>query len=84
MRAVEKRVYPYGLFRPDDEATVSCVFGFGEMPWDVELDFEIVPRSAFGGAGKALHARGYIESQEARAKRLKKERKAALEKAVRT
>ena len=82
--AVEKRVYAYGLFRPEDEAIVSCVFGFDELPWDVELDFEIVPRNAFGGAGKALHARGYIESQEARAKRLKKERKAALEKAVRT
>ncbi len=82
--AVEKRVYAYGLFRPEDEEIVSCVFGFDELPWDVELDFEIVPRNAFGGVGKALHAVGYIESQETRAKRLKKERKAALEKAVQT
>lgn len=82
--AVEKRVYAYGLFSPEDEAMASCVFGFDELPWDVELDFEVVPRTAFGGAGKPLCAKGYIESPEARAKRLKKERKAALEKAVRT
>ena len=82
--AVEKRVYAYGLFGPEDEAMASCVFGFDELPWNVELDFEIVPRTAFGGAGKPLCAKGYIESPEARAKRLKKERKAALEKAVRT
>ena len=73
--AVEKRVYAYGLFRPEDESAVSCVFGFDELPWNVELDFEIVPCTAFGGKGKALHAQGYIESPEARAKRLKKERK---------
>jgi len=72
--AVEKRVYAYGLFRERDEASVSCAFGFDELPWNVELDFEIVPRTAYGGAGKALHARGYIETPEARAKRLKKER----------
>ena len=79
---VEKRVYPYGLFRPEDEASVSCVFGFCELPWDVKLNFEIVPCTAFGDEGKPLCAEGYIESPEARAKRLKKERKAALEKAV--
>ncbi|MBR2837634.1 MAG: hypothetical protein IKE55_02520 [Kiritimatiellae bacterium] len=82
--AVEKRVYACGLFRPEDEPAVSCVFGFDELPWNVVLDFEIVPRSAFGGRGRALHAQGYVESPEARAKRLKKERKAAAEKAVRT
>ena len=82
--AVEKRVYPYGLFRPKDEDFVSCAFGFEELPWNVELDFEIVPRTAFGGTGRPLHAHGCIESPETRAKRLKKERKAALEKAVRT
>lgn len=82
--AVEKRVYACGLFCPEDEAMASCVFGFDELPWNVELDFEIVPRTAFGGKGKALHAHGYIESPEARAKRLKKERKAAAEKVVRT
>ena len=81
--AVEKRVFSYGLFRPVDDETAYCVFGLGELPWDVELDFEIVPRNAFGGMGKALNAVGYVESPEARAKRLKKERKAALEKAVR-
>ena len=82
--AIEKRVFSYGLFRSVDDATAHCVFGLDELPWDVELDFEIVPHNAFGGAGKALHAVGYIESSEARAKRLKKERKAALEKAVRS
>ena len=81
--AIEKRVFSYGLFRPVDDATASCVFGLDELPWDVALDFEIVPRNAFGGTGKALHAFGHIESPEARAKRLKKERKPALEKAVR-
>ena len=79
--AIEKRVFSYGLFRPVDDAMASCVFGLDELPWDVELDFEIVPHNAFGGTGKALHAVGYIESPEARAKRLKKERKAALERA---
>ena len=81
--AIEKRVFSYGLFRPVDDATAYCVFGFDELPWDVELDFEIVPRNAFGGVGSPLHAVGYIESPEARAKRLKKERKVAVEKAVR-
>ena len=82
--AIEKRVYAYGLFRPEDEELVSCVFGVDELPWNVGLDFEIVPRSAFGGRGKALHTQGYIESPEARAKRLKKARKAvAAEVAVR-
>ena len=42
-----------------------------------------MPPDAFGGMGKVLNAVGYVESPEARAKRLKKERKAALEKAVR-
>ena len=78
--AVEKRVYSYGLFRPEDDAAIECVFGVGELPWDVALDFEIVPRSAFGGAGAPLLAYGYVESSAAREKRLKKERKAALEK----
>lgn len=81
--AVEKRVFSYGLFRPVDDATAYCAFGVDELPWDVELDFEIAPRSAFGVAGRLLHAKGYIESPEVCAKRLKKERKAALEKAVR-
>ena len=82
--AIEKRVFSYGLFRPGDDATAYCAFGLDELPWDVELDFGIVPRNAFGGTGTPLHAVGYIESPEARAKRLKKERKAALGKAVRS
>lgn len=80
--AVEKRVYACGLFRPEDEPIVSCVFGFEELPWDVELDFEIVPRTAYGDAGTPLHAQGYIESPQAREKRLKKERKAAAARMV--
>ncbi len=82
--AVQKRVFSYGLFRPVDDATAFCAFGVGELPWDVALDFEIVPLSAFGGAGAPLHATGYVESPEARAKRLRKERKAAVEKTVRS
>ena len=75
--AVEKRVYAYGLFCPEDEPVVSCVFGFEELPWDVELDLEIAPRTAYGDTGMPLRAQAYIESPQAREERLKKERKAA-------
>ena len=82
--AIEKCVFSYSLFRPVDDATAFCAFGVDELPWDVNLDFILVPRNAFGGRGRAMRAVYRIESPEARAKRLKKERKAAMEKAVRT
>lgn len=75
--AIEKRVFSYGLFRPVDDATASCVFGLDELPWDVDLDFGLVPRNAFGGRGRAVHAVYRLESPAARAVRLKKARAAA-------
>lgn len=75
--AIEKCVFSYGLFRPDDDATAFCSFGVDELPWDVDLDFGLVPRNAFGGRGRAVHAVYRLESPAARAVRLKKARAAA-------
>lgn len=74
--AIEKCVFSYGLFRPDDDATAFCSFGVDELPWDVDLDFSLVPRNAFGGRGRAVRAVYRLESPAVRAQRLKKARAA--------
>ena len=58
--AIEKCVLSGGLFRAVDDATAICAFGVDELPWNVDLDFCVVPRNAFGAGGRAIHAKGRV------------------------